>query len=197
MIIIVDSGVANLTSVLSAMERLGREATISDDPLTIQRASHVILPGVGAAKAAMKALDEKGLTVVIRGLTQPVLGICLGMQILFDSSAESGGTPCLGLIKGEVSALPSAPDAPTPHMGWNQVVFEQPNHPLLMGLLPDASYYFVHSFAADVGACTLASATYNKPFTAITARDNFMGCQFHPERSGQAGERVLTNFLGM
>ncbi|MDX9690202.1 MAG: imidazole glycerol phosphate synthase subunit HisH [Proteobacteria bacterium] len=197
MIVIVDSGVANLTSVLAAMERLGREATISDDPATIQRADHVILPGVGAAKAAMKALESKGLVDVIRGLTQPVLGICLGLQILFDQSQESGGTPCLGLIKGDVAALPSAQDAPTPHMGWNQITFEQPDHPLLRGLLPDASYYFVHSFAADIGPHTLASAAYNKPFTAIAAHGNFMGCQFHPERSGHAGERVLTNFLGM
>ncbi len=194
-IAIVDSGVANLTSVMAALKRLNADAEITADPTKIRNASHVILPGVGAAPAAMAQLHAKGLPDVLRSLTQPVLGICLGMQLLFTRSEESGGCDCLGVIPGEIKQLPSKPGMPIPHMGWNQLSIKTKNHPLLKDI-PDASFvYFVHSFAAPVGPATLASCTYTDEFTAIAARNNYFGCQFHPERSSTQGRQLLTNFL--
>lgn len=196
MIVIVDSGVANLTSVQSALERLDAEVKVTNAPSEIQEASHVILPGVGSAKAAMTGLREKGLISTLQNLTQPVLGICLGMQILFESSEESGNTACLGMIPGVVKQLPSSSKEPIPHMGWNQIQVEK-EHPLLKNVPKDSYFYFVHSFAASLNEMTIASTYYGNQFTAIVAHDNFMGCQFHPERSSSVGQTILRNFLGL
>ncbi len=195
MIAILDSGVANLTSVQAALNRLGADNVITDDPKVLRAAERVILPGVGTAGAAMKALRAKRLDDVIRSLTQPVLGICLGMQLLFTRSEE--GADCLGIIDGDVKQLSAAQDLPFPHMGWNQLELSKSKHPLLLNIQEGAFVYFVHSFAAPVGVYTLAQTTYGQPFTAIAAQGNFMGCQFHPERSGAVGSQILRNFIDL
>ncbi len=197
MIAVVDSGVANLTSVMAALRRLGAEVTVTTSAQTIVQASHVILPGVGAAAAAMARLRQKGLVDVLRGLTQPVLGICLGMQLLFEKSEEGGDTPCLGILPGTAALLSTAPCMPVPHMGWNQLQFQKADHPLLLNVEDGPCVYFVHSYALPVTALTVASTCYTSEFTSIAAGRNFAGCQFHPERSGEVGSRLLGNFLGM
>jgi glutamine amidotransferase len=194
---IVDSGVANLTSVMAALKRLNADAEITSDPLKIRNATRIILPGVGAAPAAMAQLESKNLVDVLRGLTQPVLGICLGMQLLFEHSEESGGCDCLGLIPGQVKQLSAKPGMPIPHMGWNQILPHVKEHPLLKGIPENSFVYFVHSFAAPVGDATLASCEYSESFTATAGYKNFFGCQFHPERSSHIGRQILENFLGM
>ena len=192
---VVDSGVANLTSVMAALKRLNVEAEVTSDAQKICAASRVILPGVGAASAAMAQLNAKNLSDVIRALTQPVLGICLGMQLLYERSEESGGCQGLGIIKGIVQQLPAKKDMPIPHMGWNQLSLRVQNHPLLHGIKDGSFVYFVHSFAAPVSDATLASCDYSATFTAIAEYKNFFGCQFHPERSGAIGNQILKNFL--
>lgn len=194
---VVDSGVANLASVMAALRRLDLDAKVTSDAGEIRAASHVILPGVGAAAAAMAQLEAKGLCEVIRALTQPVLGICLGMQLLFTRSTEGEGRDCLGVIEGAVAQLPPKPDMPIPHMGWNQLKRRDADHPLLRGVADGSFVYFVHSFAAPVAGYTLASCDYSAAFTAIAGHRNFFGCQFHPERSGAVGQRVLKNFAEM
>lgn len=196
MIAVIDSGVANLASVMAALQRLKADAVVTSDAATIQKASHVILPGVGAAPAAMKQLNNKKLVDLIRKLTQPVLGICLGMQVLFESS-EEGNTACLGVIPGKVKRMQGSPEAPVPHMGWNQIRFQKQAHPLLKDIPPESYVYFVHSYAAPVSDTTLATTDYSGAFTAIAAHKNFHGCQFHPERSSSVGSRILENFLGL
>lgn len=195
MITIVDSGVANLTSVMAALQRLDVEAEITADPKKIRAASHVILPGVGAASAAMSQLKAKGLTDVLPELVQPVLGICLGMQLLYEGSEESGGVSCLGVIPGTVALLPSGPDRPVPHMGWNTLQKQQPHHPLLQDIEEDSFVYFVHSYAAIPSESSLATTAYGTRFTSIAGYKNFFGCQFHPERSSVVGSQILKNFL--
>lgn len=197
MIVVVDSGVANLTSVTAALRRLGAEAVVSAEAEIIRRATRVILPGVGAAAAAMAALRIKKLDDVIRDLKQPILGICLGMQLFYERSEESGGTECLGLLPGCVELLPSTSEEPVPHMGWNQLSLRQPEHPLMKGVEDGSYVYFVHSYAAPVNDISLASTRYGAEFSAVVACNNFMGCQFHPERSGAIGRQILLNFLGV
>lgn len=196
MIAVIDSGVANLASVMAALHRLGADAHVTSDPAAIQRASHVIVPGVGAAPPAMAQLAAKNLIPIIRSLTQPVLGICLGMQLLFENS-EEGNAACVGVIPGTVKRMTAAPDLPIPHMGWNNLQVQKPAHPLLENIAPESYVYFVHSFAAPVTDATLAAADYGGTFTAMIAHKNFHGCQFHPERSGAIGSRILHNFLGI
>lgn len=194
MLAIVDSGGANIASVRFALERLGVHSELTADPAVIRAAERVILPGVGSAAEGMRRLRAKGLVEVVRGLTRPVLGVCLGMQLLFESSEEDGGVETLGLIPGKVALLPSAPGITVPHMGWNTLLTgRQP--PLLDGIEPEARFYFVHSYAAPVNAFTLATCTHGTPFTALVQRGNFSGAQFHPERSGPAGARLLQNFV--
>lgn len=197
MIAVVDSGTANLASALAALERLGAKAAVTSDAGRIQRAERVILPGVGAAAPAMRRLREKSLVDVLRALEQPVLGICLGMQLLFTRSDEGDGTDCLNVIPGTVQALDAAPDRPVPHMGWNELKIEDPEHPLLRGVADGTFVYFVHGFAAAIAEHTLASCDYGVRFAAVVARKNYLGCQFHPERSGEAGSRILANFLAI
>lgn len=193
MLAIVDSGGANIASVRFALERLGAQGELTADPAVIRAAERVILPGVGAAPEGMKRLRARGLVECVRGLTQPVLGICLGLQLLFESSAE-GDTVSLGLIPGRVDLLPESPGVTVPHMGWNTLTLRRAT-PLLAGIAPDARFYFVHSYAGPVNEFTLASTEHGTAFAAVAQRGNFSGVQFHPERSGPAGAQLLQNFL--
>ncbi|MBI2518078.1 MAG: imidazole glycerol phosphate synthase subunit HisH [Opitutae bacterium] len=195
MLAIVDSGGANIASVRFALARLGVQSELTADPAVIRAAERVILPGVGSAQEGMKRLHAKGLVECVRGLTQPVLGICLGMQLLFDSSAE-GDTASLGLIPGRVALLPESPGITVPHMGWNTLTVRRAT-PLLAGIAPEARFYFVHSYAGPVNDFTLASCEHGTAFAAVVQRGNFSGVQFHPERSGSAGAQLLKNFLEM
>jgi glutamine amidotransferase len=190
---IIDSGGANLASLRFALERLGARAQVTRAPAAIRAAPRVLLPGVGSAGDAMQRLTEAGLTQLIPTLTQPVLGICLGMQLLF-SASEEGPAGCLGIMPDTVRQLAPAPERPVPHMGWNRIHLRAAD-PLLEGINEGDYFYFVHSFAAPVSAYTLASADYGIDITAVVRRDNFWGAQFHPERSTRAGARLLSNFL--
>jgi glutamine amidotransferase len=190
---IIDSGGANISSVSFACRRLGVEAVFTSDPEKIRTADRVILPGVGAARAAMEHLASNRLVGCIRELTQPVLGICLGMQLLFDASDE-GDTPCLGLVPGRVRELPAGEGLRVPHMGWNSTS-QMRDDPLMDGLPADPWFYFVHSYAVPVGGFTVASCTHGMAFSAVVQHRNFRGAQFHPERSAGHGARMLKNFL--
>lgn len=193
-VVLVDAGGANIGSVRHALRRLGADASLSSDADEIRAATHVILPGVGAAAPGMRRLRESGLIGVVRGLTQPVLGVCLGMQLLFEHS-EEGDTPCLDVLRGRLRRLDDAA-VRVPHMGWNTLRMERPS-PLMAGIDAGAYAYFVHSYAAAVGACTLASCDYGGVFSAAVQRENFHGVQFHPERSADVGARLLANFLAL
>lgn len=195
MIAIIDSGGANIASVKFALERLGAESVLTVDAEEIAAADRVLLPGVGAAPVAMQTLKDAQLIKPIQKLRQPVLGICLGMQLLFGRSAE-GDTDLLGIIDGDCRAFLPADGRSVPHMGWNRL-HPTTSHPLLDGLPDVAHVYFVHSYFAPVNDATIVACQYGTDFTAIAAKDNFMGCQFHPERSGQVGARILQNFLEM
>jgi glutamine amidotransferase len=192
-VVIVATGGANIASLRFALERLGAASEVSADPVRIRSASHVILPGVGAAGDAMGRLRAGGLDTLIPSLTQPVLGICLGMQLLHESSAE-GNTRCLGIIPGAASRLVEAPGRPVPHMGWNTLELER-RCPLLDGFGGGDHAYFVHSYALPASEATIASCRYGSTFSACVAWRNFFGAQFHPERSAQVGARLLRNFL--
>jgi glutamine amidotransferase len=189
---VVDSGGANIASVMQALGRLGTEAVFTAERTVIERAERVILPGVGSAGAAMARLRETGLDDLIPRLRQPVLGICLGMQLLFRHSSEAN-TPMLGIIETDIARLPDTDGLRIPHMGWNQIQTRRQD-PLLSGL-EDEWFYFVHSYAAPIGAWTLARSEHGQPFSAIVQHGNFRGAQFHPERSAAAGARLLKNFL--
>jgi len=191
--IIIDSGGANLASLLFALERLHAHAVVSNDPQDVVRAGRVILPGVGSAADAMKRLRAAGLTEVLPGLKQPVLGICLGMQLLFRHS-EEGATDCLGIIPDTVKRLTPEPGRPVPHMGWNQLVGLRED-PLLADIAENDYVYFVHSYAAPVSDVTLARTDYGAQVSAVVRHRNFWGAQFHPERSAAIGSRILANFL--
>ena len=192
MIAVVDSGGANIASVMFALERLGVEARLTSDPNEINAAPRVILPGVGAAKAAMNQLETLDLIDLIRGLKQPVLGICLGMQLLFTHS-EEGDVDLLNIIKGDVKYFTPKEGKTIPHMGWNTVSIKK-NHQFLKDIPNDSYFYFVHSYYAACNENTIGQCDYDDAFTAIVSKDNFIGCQFHPERSGDAGAKLLKNF---
>jgi len=191
-LVIIDTGCANITSVRCAMERFDIEVIVSREPSVIKNASHVILPGVGTAGAAMAKLEQFKLIELIQGLTQPVLGICLGMQLLSNASAERD-VNCLGLIDSSVTPLKPSAGLPLPHMGWNTL--GNLTGPLFDGLDSESYVYFVHSFGLPVGDFTLASCQYGQEFSAAIGKDNFYGVQFHPERSGKVGAQILKNFL--
>ena len=190
---IIDSGGANIASLLYAFERLRCAAVLTTDVATIRAAERVILPGVGAARDAMQRLRERELVDVIRGLTQPVLGICLGMQLLAEASEEED-VECLGIIPGTVAKLPASPSRPVPNMGWCRVT-PRVHDPLLAGIDSGSYFYFLHSYALPVGKHTIATADHAEPFAAVVRRKNFFAAQFHPERSSAAGARLLQNFL--
>lgn len=192
-VVVVDSGVANLGSVLAALARLGVEARLSTDPAVLRAAQRVILPGVGAAAPAMARLRERGLDRVIPTLSCPVLGICLGMQMLFEHTDE-GGIDCLGVIPGRLSHFDPVRCGRVPHMGWNRLDVVR-DSPLLAELGPEPHAYFVHSYRAEVGAHTLASCDYGGPFAAVVQHRNFAGAQFHPERSAAVGAALIRNFI--
>ena len=192
-VVVVNSGCANLASVVFALERLGASVTVSDDVDVIRGAERVILPGVGSAGFAMKELALRGLVDMLKELKQPAMGICLGMQLLFDGSDE-GDEPLLGIIEGQGEKFDEASGLIVPHMGWNDIRRER-DDPLLSGIDDGACFYFVHSYFLPVSDHTLASSDYGNRFSAIVRRDNFWGCQFHPERSADAGAIILKNFL--
>lgn len=196
-IVIVNTGCANISSVRFALERLGVSVEVSSVDKVIKSADKVFLPGVGSAFAAMQSIEAKNLTATLQQLTQPVLGVCLGMQLMVESSAESrdGNVNCLGLMPGRVERL-KAGDLRLPHMGWNTVK-AQSDSPLFTGIPDDTYFYFVHSFAVPVYERTLASCEYGQPFSAALEYKNYFGVQFHPERSGEAGAQLLTNFVNM
>jgi glutamine amidotransferase len=194
-IVIVANGGANTASLQFALQRLGVDSAVSADPAAIRSATHVILPGVGAAADAMSRLKQGGLHTLIPTLRQPVLGICLGMQLLFEASQE-GAVACLGIIPGRAARFPSAAARPVPHMGWNTLDIQRPCA-LLEGLSDGSYAYFVHSYALDVGAATVASSEYGAPFSACVQWQNFYGAQFHPERSAAVGARLLRNFVAI
>ena len=194
-ILLIDAGGANIGSVRYALERLGATARLSADPEAIAAADRVILPGVGAAAAGVSRLRELGLVELVRSLRQPLLGVCLGMQLLFESSDE-GDVDCLGLLPGRVRRLAGAPGLRVPHMGWNTLDIGRTD-PLLAGIEGGAAAYFVHGYAAPVGDFTLATCTHGEAFSAVVRSGNRMGAQFHPERSAAVGARLLANFLEM
>lgn len=189
---IIDTGCANLSSVKFAFDRLGIQAEISCDLDKIKSAEKLLLPGVGTAQAAMKILQDRHLIETIQNATQPVLGICLGMQLMTAFSAE-GNVPTLNLMQGQTELLPNK-GLPLPHMGWNKVRY-QADHPLFKGIEQESHFYFVHSYAVQPNDTTIATSDYGVPFSAAIQRGNFYGVQFHPERSGKAGAKLLKNFV--
>lgn len=190
---IIDSGGANIASLRFAIERLGIDSQVTTDAATLRAATHVMLPGVGAAADCMERLRSANLIETIRSLRQPLLGICVGMQLMFESSDE-GNVACLGLLPGRVQRFADREGLPVPHMGWNQIDFARPS-PLLDDVASGDHVYFVHSYCAPVNESTVATTTYGEPFAAIVRRGNVFGAQFHPERSARAGSLVLRNFL--
>jgi len=203
-LVIVNTGCANISSVKYAFDRLGANVTVTDDHSLIKSADKVLLPGVGSASAAMKSIKAKQLDIVIKELTQPVLGICLGMQLLARQSNETPGShsgattdtvPCLDLIPTDIERM-QVGNLVLPHMGWNQIQ-PDPESPLFDGIDNNSYFYFVHSFCAPESDFTLATCNYGGMFSASIAKDNFYGVQFHPERSGEAGAKLLNNFIEM
>jgi glutamine amidotransferase len=196
-IVIIDTGCANLSSVRFAIERLGYDVIVSKEPEVLQRADKLFLPGVGTAKEAMANLIERDLVEQIKNLTQPVLGICLGMQMLATASEEGFGDQpiieTLGIVDGHIEKMDVAP-LRSPHMGWNQIT-PKLDEPLFKDIHAGSYFYFVHSYALPVNDNTIASCEYGTPFTAAVNKDNFYGVQFHPERSGKAGAQLIKNFL--
>ena len=190
---IIDSGGANIASLRFAVQRLGVDSQLTVDPDVVRAATHVILPGVGAAADCMARLQSANLVDTIRGLEQPLLGICVGMQLLFEASDE-GNVPCLGLLPGRVHRFADREGLPVPHMGWNQLEFTQ-TAPLLQDIPLHGYVYFVHSYCAPVGAEAVAVSNYGEPFAAVVQRENVFGAQFHPERSARNGAQLLRNFL--
>jgi len=186
-IAIIDSGGANIASLLFAFDRLQAKAVLTSDADEIRNAARVLLPGVGAATNA-------GLVDVIRQLKQPVLGICLGMQLLSDGSEEED-VECLGIIPGMVKKLAATTDSPVPNMGWCSTSITAA-HPVLEGIEDNSYFYYLHSYALPVSDHTLATAIHTDEFSAIIGHENFVAAQFHPERSSAAGARLLRNFVG-
>lgn len=198
-LVIIDTGCANLSSVRMAIERLGVTVKVSCDAKEILAADKLILPGVGTAKAAMHNLHERHLVELIRNAKQPLLGFCLGMQMLAQASEEHMGGEsdihCLGIVPGKVKLM-EVGTLRLPHMGWNQVIHDG-THPLFNGIPSGSYFYFVHSYALEVTDATLATCDYGTPFTAVVGKENFFGAQFHPERSGKVGAQLIQNFLSL
>ena len=190
-IAIIDCGGANLQSVQHAFQLKGHEANITTENTQIDQASHVVIPGVGSAGMVMNALDSLNLTKLIKELRQPVLGICIGMQIFYEYSQEQN-TKCLGIIKGEIKKLPIEQGIKIPQMGWNEVVFDQNALSHL-----NNHYYFANSYYAEGSLETVAATDYKVTMSSVVIKNNFIGCQFHPEKSSAAGEKFLDYFLGL
>ncbi len=194
MIGIIDYGAGNIRSVRNALDRLGVDSIVSRDPLELDTADKLILPGVGSARSAIIALDDYGLSDWIRRNDKPLLGICLGMQLLYGYS-EEGDTACLGMIEGGIHRF-AEPDIKVPHIGWNRAS-PQGLDPLFDGLEQGEYFYFLHSFSAPVCRQTLAVSDYGRAFAAAVGHGNTRGVQFHPEKSGEAGLRLLSNFIAL
>lgn len=196
-LVIVDTGCANISSVYCAFKRLGVEAKVSRDLGEIKNAGKLLLPGVGAARQAMSNLQQRDLIDTLKAAPQPLLGICLGMQLLTDHS-EEGDVDCLGILPGEVKRM-QVGKLRLPHMGWNTLTTTEAgdNHPLLAGIGAEDYVYFVHSFAVAPSAITLAICDYGQSFAAVIGQGNKFGAQFHPERSGKVGATLLQNFLSL
>ena len=194
MIAIVDYDTGNLRSVCNVLERVGAEYCVTDDHDIIRSADKVLLPGVGEASSAMKKLQERGLCEVIKGLKQPVLGICIGLQLMCKSS-EEGNAECLGIFDTVVRKFVPAPaeGVKVPHMGWNEI--KNLRSPLFKGIDEGAFVYFVHSFAPDMCEGTIATSANGREIAAAINKDNFYGAQFHPEKSGAVGELIIKNFI--
>lgn len=189
---IIESGGANFLSVTTAFERLGVNYELTHDVDVIKNADGVILPGVGSAGFAMERLNKSGMVPVIKSLTQPVLGICLGMQLLYEFSEEDN-VACLGIIEGRVSKFDSTDGLIVPHMGWNNLHLSTDDK--IMAGVENSDVYFVHSYYAPINSATIAYTEYGTSFTAIARHNNFYGMQFHPEKSGSTGAKLLDNFL--
>lgn len=190
MIAIIKYNAGNITSVKNAVERLGYDCKVTDDMNEIRSAEKVIFPGVGEAGSAMIYLKDRRLDEIIQSLVQPTLGICLGLQLMCRHSQE-GDTKCLGIFDAEVKKFPATDIVP--HMGWNNLNVE--GSPLFIGFGKKDTVYFVHSYYAEICPETIARCDYILPFSAAMQKDNFYATQFHPEKSGDAGERILRNFL--
>jgi len=193
LVTLIGYGAGNVASVRFALERLGARVRITDDPADVLDAERVILPGVGAAAYAMRRLRQLGLVEALRAFPRPLLGVCLGQQLLFQSSAE-GDTDLLGLIHGRVGPIEPAPTRPSPHMGWSRLSIRR-DDPLLEGIKGGDWAYFVHGYVCPDGPATVAAADYGLTVPAVVRDANRWGCQFHPERSAAAGARILKNFL--
>lgn len=193
MIVVIDSIGANLASVSNAVKREGVDFELTSDLDKIQKASHVIFPGVGAAASAMIRVKEMGLNELIPKLKQPFLGICLGMQLLF-SGSEEGDVPCLGVVEGSVKRFQLGDSFTVPHMGWNQVSY-QPHSRLFKKIDPESYFYFVHSYHAPEVDEIVATTEYGTNVPVAFEKDNFFGVQFHPEKSASVGAQLIRNFL--
>lgn len=193
-IAIIKYNAGNVASVMYALDRIGQKYQLTDDPEQIKKADKVIFPGVGEASTAMAYLKEKGLDTLIKGLKQPVLATCIGMQLLCKHS-EEGNTDCIGVFDVEVKKFISK-DLKIPHVGWNSII-KKGDNPLMNGLKEEEFVYFVHSFYAPVNQYTTAVCEYEQPFSAMLQKDNFYAAQFHAEISGKAGEQILKNFLAL
>lgn len=194
MIGIIKYQAGNLASVRNALERLRVDYFVSDDPDELEKSDGIIFPGVGHAAAAMDDLRSRDLDIWLKQTTKPVLGICLGMQLLYESS-EEGDSETLGIIPGRLKKF-DASEAKVPHMGWNQF-HPLKEHPLIKGIDDKQFQYYVHGYYAPANDFTLATCKYISDFAAVVAKDNFMGVQFHPEKSGQVGSHLLQNFVEM
>ena len=196
MIAIIDYDTGNLRSVCNALDRIGAEYVLTNDPAVIAEADRVLLPGVGEASSAMQKLQERGLCEVIKALKVPVLGICIGMQLMCRHS-EEGNVDCLGIFDAQVQKFEADPSqgVKVPHMGWNSITDLRTG--LFEGLSEGEFVYFVHSFAADVCEDTIAVSENGRRFSAALRKGNFYGAQFHPEKSGDVGERILKNFMNL
>jgi imidazole glycerol-phosphate synthase subunit HisH len=193
-IVIIKYNAGNIQSVLFALERIGAEATVTDDPDAIRSADKIIFPGVGEASSAMNHLKGRRLDQLIRQLQQPVLGVCLGMQLLCTHSEEND-TPCLGIFSETVKKFVPGPQDPlkVPQTGWNNIYDLKSD--LFTGVAENSFCYFVHAYYAGLGATTIATTDYVQPYSSALHKNNFYGVQFHPEKSAEAGERILKNFI--
>lgn len=190
---LIDTGCANIFSVQAALDRLGVAHSLAATPEDAYKSDRLILPGVGSAAPAMSRLRDSGWADALRSGKRPLMGICLGLQLLFEHSSE-GDVETLGLIPGNVRAMIAPSDGVLPHMGWNRIVIEQ-HDPLLAGIPSGTHVYFVHGFCAPMSEATLASSTHGTSFPAVVRSGPVMGCQFHPERSARFGLQILKNFL--
>lgn len=194
-LVVVDVGVGNTASMVWALERLGARPRLSSEAACIAEAERLVFPGVGAAGFAARRIADLDLEAVLRAFDRPLLGVCLGMQMLFGRS-EEGDAAGLGRLNGTVTRLEAKPERPSPHMGWNRLS-KLSDDPLLEGVEDGAHTYFVHGYVAPVTGDTVAACTYGEPFAAVVRRGRAWGCQFHPERSGPVGARILRNFLDL